>query len=126
MRRFTFINDLSVRASYGLAGNEPSADYAFYNKYGNFDWSYLGVGGVYPQTIQLNNLKWEVVHGANLGANLIMLQRRINIDADIYRNRTTDLLFKDLQVRQVFTVFSCDTFLLGIKWRNLPDYIFIM
>ncbi len=98
MRSLKFLNDLSFRASYGLAGNEPSADYAYYNKYGNFDWSYLGQGGVYPQTIQLNNLKWEVVHGGNLGLNLIMLQRRINIDADIYRNRTTDLLFKDLQI----------------------------
>ena len=98
MRGFKFINDLSIRASYGFAGNTPTTDYSYYNQYGNFNYSYLGLGGVYPQTIQLNNLKWEVIHGQNLGFNLILLKRKITIDADVYRNRTTDLLFKDLQI----------------------------
>ena len=98
MRSFKFLNDLSFRASYGFAGNTPTTDYSFYNQYNNFTYSYLGIGAVYPQTIQLNNLKWEVVHGANLGFNLIMLKRKITIDADIYRNRTTDLLFNNLQI----------------------------
>lgn len=98
MSSFKFINDLSIRASYGLAGNDPSTDYAFYNLYNTYAWSYQGLGGVYPQNIQLNNLKWEVIHGQNLGFNLIMFARKVNIDLEIYRNRTKDLLFKNLQI----------------------------
>ena len=98
MRRFKFLDDLSVRASYGQAGNAPRFDYSFYNLYGTYDWNYLGLGAVYPQTIQLNNYKWEVIHGQNLGFNLIMMKRKLNIDVDFYRNRTKDLLFNGLQV----------------------------
>jgi TonB-linked SusC/RagA family outer membrane protein len=105
MRRFKFLNDLSVRASYGLAGNTPRYDYTFYNLYGTFAWNYLGQGAVYPSTIQLNNYKWEVIHGQNLGFNLIMLNRKINIDVDIYRNRTKDLLFDNLRI-PTFTGYS--------------------
>lgn len=98
MKRYTFINDLSIRASYGHVGNPPSKDYTFYNTYGTFNWSYQGLGGTYPQSIQLNNLKWEVIHGQNLGFNLIMLKRKVNIDVEIYKNRTKDLLFDKLTI----------------------------
>jgi TonB-linked SusC/RagA family outer membrane protein len=98
MSNLKFINDLSVRASYGLSGNSPRTDYSFYNLYGTYSWNYEGLGGVYPRTMELSNLKWEVIHGKNLGFNLIMLKRKINIDVDIYKNRTTDLLFYGLQI----------------------------
>lgn len=98
MSRFKFLNDLSIRASYGLAGNAPRYDYTFYNLYNNYSWSYQGLSGVYPQSLQLNNLKWEVIYGQNLGFNLVTLQRRINVDVDIYKNRTKDLLFYGLQI----------------------------
>jgi len=98
MQGFKFLNDLSLRASYGQAGNPPKNDYTFYNLYNTYNYNYQGLGGVYPQTIQLNNLKWEVIHGQNLGFNLIMLKRRINVDVDIYKNRTKDLLFYGLQI----------------------------
>ena len=105
MKKYKFINDLSVRASYGQSGNSPRYDYAFYNQYNSYNWSYQGQSGVYPSTIELRNLKWEVIHGTNIGFNLIMLKRRINIDVDIYRNRTQDLLTYGLQI-PTYTGFS--------------------
>ncbi|MGI4020990.1 MAG: SusC/RagA family TonB-linked outer membrane protein [Janthinobacterium lividum] len=94
MKRFsTFLDDLSFRASYGQSGNTPTADYSFYNTYGTFPWTYLGQSGVYSQNIQLDNLRWEKTSGTNLGFNLIMFKYRVNLDIEVYRNRTTDLLF---------------------------------
>jgi TonB-linked SusC/RagA family outer membrane protein len=98
MTQFKFINDLSVRLSYGQAGNEPRTDYSFYNTYGTYAWNYQGTGGVYPRSLQLNNLKWEVIHGSNLGFNLIMFNRRINADVEIYKNHTKDLFFPGLSI----------------------------
>jgi TonB-linked SusC/RagA family outer membrane protein len=98
MSGFKYINDLSIRASYGLAGNEPRNDYSFYNLYSTYAWNYQGLGGVYSSRIQLDNLKWEVVHGQNIGFNLIMNNRKINVDVDVYRNRTNDLLFYGLTI----------------------------
>jgi TonB-linked SusC/RagA family outer membrane protein len=105
MKSFKFINDLSVRGSYGEAGNPPRNDYSFYNRYGNFGWTYQGQAGVYPSTIELNSLKWEVIHGKNLGFNLIMLQNKVNIDVEVYRNTTRDLLTYGLKI-PTFTGYS--------------------
>ncbi len=98
MKGFAFINDLSIRASYGQSGNSPKTDYSFYNQYNSFNWTYQGQSGVYPSTIELRNLKWEVIHGTNLGFNLIIFKERVNIDVDIYRNRTKDLITYGLQI----------------------------
>jgi len=98
MKDFKFINDLSFRASYGQSGNTPRYDYSFYNNYANFGWSYQGQAGVYPSSIELSNLKWEVIHGTNIGLNFIAFKNKINIDFNVYRNRTKNLLFYGLQI----------------------------
>ncbi|OQP62788.1 SusC/RagA family TonB-linked outer membrane protein [Niastella vici] len=93
-----WVNDLSIRGSYGHSGREPKNDYTFYNTYNTFAYTYLGQSAIYPATMQLNNLTWEVNKGANLGFNLIMLNRRINLDVDLYRNRIDKMFFSGLQI----------------------------
>jgi len=105
-----FINDLSVRVSYGQAGNPPKDDYTFYNQYSSFGWSYGGLAAVYPSSMELSHLKWEVIHGQNLGLNLIMFHNKVNIDLEVYRNRTKDLLFKDLKI-PTFNGYSAVNFM---------------
>lgn len=99
MKKFSnWMDDLSLRASYGQSGNAPSKDYLYYNYYTNYTSNYLGMSGVYPSNIQLNNLRWETVVGTNLGANLIMFKNRINIDVEVYRNRTHNLFSNNLAI----------------------------
>ncbi|MVN91996.1 SusC/RagA family TonB-linked outer membrane protein [Mucilaginibacter aquatilis] len=98
MRKLTFFDDLSLRASYGKSGNEPKNNYTFFNTYGNYAYDYLGSSAVYSQNIELRNLRWETVTGQNVGLTFSMLKSRINVDIDLYRNRTTDLFFNDLQL----------------------------
>jgi TonB-linked SusC/RagA family outer membrane protein len=101
------LDELSIRASYGQSGNAPKKDYTFYNVYGNFDWSYLGQSAVYPANMELTNLRWETIIGQNVGFNLIMFKNRINVDVDLYKNRTKDLFFANpgLQISS-FTGFN--------------------
>ncbi|RYE37103.1 MAG: SusC/RagA family TonB-linked outer membrane protein [Sphingobacteriaceae bacterium] len=98
MKRFKLIDDFSFRASYGQSGNAPTRDYSFYNLYNNFNWTYLGQSGIYSSNIQLDNLRFEKTTGTNLGLNLIMFKSRFNLDVEVYRNRTTNLLFNALQI----------------------------
>ncbi|MBW4888978.1 SusC/RagA family TonB-linked outer membrane protein [Mucilaginibacter sp. HMF5004] len=93
MKRFKFLNDLSLRASYGIIGNAPSTPYTFYNQFSNFNWTYLGQSAVYSSNIELTNLRYEKVKGQNLGFNLSLFNSRVNFDGEIYRNRTSDLFF---------------------------------
>lgn len=92
------IDDLSFRASYGQTGEVPRYDYLFYNTYNTYDYTYLGQSAVYPSRMELKNLKWQTLHGTNIGANLSMFNGRLRIDAEVYRNRTEDMFFDGLQI----------------------------
>jgi len=105
MKKFTFINELSLRGSYGQSGNAPKDDYTFFNQYSPFDYTYLGMSGVYPSNMELSNLKWETVTGTNLGVNFGAFKNRFTMNFDIYRNRTTDMFYDKLQI-PTFTGFN--------------------
>lgn len=101
MKKLTFVDDFSFRLSYGKSGKAPRYDYTYFNVYGNFSSEYLGMNGVYPQNIELSNLKWETLEGKNLGFNLQMFKRRVTLDVDFYRNTTTDMIFPNIDLTTV-------------------------
>jgi len=102
MQRFSnFLTDLSLRYSYGASGNPPKGSYAHFAQYGNFDYNYLGVSGIYPLDMELKNLKWETVIQSNFGANLSLYDGRVEIDAEIYQKRTKDMFYPELQISSV-------------------------
>lgn len=92
------LDDLSFRLSYALSGNAPRYDYTFFNTYNTYAWSYLGQSGVFPSRPELKNLRWETVHGANIGLNVSLFKARVRADIDVYRNRTTDLFSDALAI----------------------------
>ncbi|QES88294.1 SusC/RagA family TonB-linked outer membrane protein [Rhizosphaericola mali] len=98
MRKFSWLDDFSFRASYGQSGNMPNADYLYYSTYGNYTWNYLEQSGSYQQNIQLNNLKWETIIGKNIGLDISLFKSRISLTADIYRNRTKDMIYPNLSL----------------------------
>nr|WP_294903971.1 SusC/RagA family TonB-linked outer membrane protein [uncultured Lacibacter sp.] len=93
-----WIDDLSLRASYGIAGQVPRYDYLFYNTYTTYDYSYLDQAGVIPSRMELKNLRWETLRGTNIGYNVSLFKNRVRMDGEIYRNRTKDLFFDGLQI----------------------------
>ena len=92
------INDLSLRFSYGESGNAPKTDYSFYNTYNTFQYGYAGQAGLYPSQIGLNNLRWETVAGRNLGLNIILFNRKVDLDVEFYQDRTYNLFFPNLAI----------------------------
>ncbi|MBL7739939.1 MAG: SusC/RagA family TonB-linked outer membrane protein [Chitinophagaceae bacterium] len=98
MQKVKNVDDLSFRASYGIAGEAPRYDYLFFNTYTTYNYTYLGQAGVFPSRMELKNLKWQTLHGANIGANVSLYKGRLRMDAEIYRNRTQDMFFDGLQI----------------------------
>ncbi|MBC7616688.1 MAG: SusC/RagA family TonB-linked outer membrane protein [Pedobacter sp.] len=90
-----YVNDLSLRASYGKSGNVPRNDYSYFNIYQNYGFSYLDNAGVYSTNMELTDLRWETVTQSNVGLTLNMFKNRIMFDFDLYRKRTTDLFFSN-------------------------------
>lgn len=98
MKSMKWIDELSLRASYGINGNSPKYDFGFLSTYNLYDFSYLGEQGTYPANLELVNLRWEKSIQKNLGLNFAAFQNRINIDFEIYQKRTSDLIFYGLNI----------------------------
>ena len=92
------LDDLSFRASYGIAGEVPRYDYLFYNTYNTYDYSYLDQSGIYPSRMELKNLRWQTLEGTNIGYNVSLFKGRFRMDGEVYRNRTNNLFFDGLQI----------------------------
>jgi len=101
MKSLTAIDELSFRASYGVNGNAPDKNYLQYSNYTTYSYLIFNQKGVYPQNMQLNNLKWEKTIQRDLGFNLVMFKSRLNIDVDVYLKRTKDQIAKDRAVPSI-------------------------
>lgn len=96
MRKFTFLEDFSLRADIGTVGNSPGSSFTFTNNYKSYGFDYLGLTGIYPTNMELTNLRWEKTTSYNLGTNLIMWKGALVVDFELYRKRTTDMLSSNL------------------------------
>jgi TonB-linked SusC/RagA family outer membrane protein len=103
MKNIKFLNELSFRASYGKSGNAPRGGY--YNLYQPYDFTMMGMSGVYPANMELSKLRPETLIGTNVGFNLGILNNRFKLDAEVYRNLVNDMFYNNLQVSS-FTGFD--------------------
>lgn len=92
----TAVNDLKLRVSYGVAGNNRIADNQFYQLYqaGVAPYSLGGVivNGSAATRLANPELRWETTTTRDVGFDLALLQNRVQLTADIYYNTTSDLL----------------------------------
>ena len=88
-------SDLKLRASYGLTGN---ADIPLYNSLsrlnsvGNYNFNNVRTIGIAAANIGNPDLKWEKSAQADIGLDFGLLNNRIQVTADVYYKKTTDLL----------------------------------
>ena len=97
MKNIGWINNLKLRLSYGVTGNNTVA--GNYNTVGVSGPSIYAFGsavanGYYPSGVVNSALVWEKSHEWNLGIDYGFLNNRINGSIDIYQKNSTDLLYK--------------------------------
>lgn len=103
-------DELKVRASYGISGNQGISPYQTLSRYGNekyYDngkWNtaigpgyevgregaddrYIVWGGI-PN----KDLKWETTAQYNIGLDMAFLDRKVKVVLDVYEKKTEDLL----------------------------------
>jgi len=98
MRGISWIDDLSLRGSYGASGQQPRNNYMFYNTYVPSNDTYLGKSGVIPGNIGLDDLRWQTNVGRNLGVNFWTFKNRLKLDVEVYNNQIKDLFFDNLTI----------------------------
>lgn len=89
-----FINDLKLRAGYGVTGNQNIGNYSFASVLQTVQYSFNGtpVGAVVPLAIPNPNVKWEQVKQANIGLDATVLNNRVNVTVDAYLKNTDGML----------------------------------
>lgn len=95
LKDVTVINDLKLRAGWGVVGNDNVGNYASFASVGvgaNYPIGDAIMPGTYPSTIGNSDLKWEETQQTNIGIDLSMLNARINFTAEAYKKKTVDLL----------------------------------
>ena len=91
MKKFSWINMLSIRPGWGIVGRQPGAEGTFYSYY-NSGQNYMNQGSMVPGNIRLTDLKWEEKETWNLGFDFGFFKNKINGDISIYTQTTKDLL----------------------------------
>jgi TonB-linked SusC/RagA family outer membrane protein len=99
LKNSSVINDLKLRMSYGITGNQGiqpyqslarlSSGFDFYYPYNGGTSADLGFG---ISGLSNPNLKWETTSQANIGIDISLFKGRLTSTLDIYRKTTDNLL----------------------------------
>lgn len=90
MKNSKFIDYLKVRTTIGTSGNDDIGNFDAQKYY--ISQNLLGMQGLVRGNIGNPNLKWETVRKFNFGADLGILNERLNLSVDYYSNKTKDML----------------------------------
>ena len=94
----TFLDNLKLRASYGIQGNQSISPYAFIPTYGTglSNWIVAGKKAVTitPRGIVNDNFTWEEVKNLNLGVDLGLFSNRLTSTFEWYSRKTEGMLMR--------------------------------
>jgi TonB-linked SusC/RagA family outer membrane protein len=94
MQNLSWINNLKLRVSYGVTGNNQIPNYGPISLLEGSRYAYSDnvVNGIRVTTIPNPNLKWEKTNQFNVGVDLALFNNRLNVTAEVYNSVTNDLL----------------------------------
>jgi TonB-linked SusC/RagA family outer membrane protein len=90
MSRYHFVDLLKLRASIGRTGNDDIGNFTARKYY--VPQNLLGVSGLVRGNIGNEQLQWEAVTKLNAGADIALLNERLNISVDAYRHTTDKMI----------------------------------
>ena len=92
-KKLGWINTLRLRGSYGYTGSVKFSSYQAVTTYKyNSDYlSYTGVGAI-PMGMATPDLKWQTTKKLNVGITSSLFGDRLNVNFDVYNEKTTDML----------------------------------
>ena len=93
--RYSWLDELKLRASYGLVGNPSIRPYQSLARLNDQGYSFGGqpYAGYYVTAVGNESLTWETTRGTDVGFDLELFDR-VAITADYYKKRTSNLLLQ--------------------------------
>ena len=108
LKSVSFINNLKIRASWGLTGNQ-----AFPSGSAQTQWGYAANGGgIFQVNVANPDLKWETTAQTNIGVDFSFAKGRIYGSFDYFTRKTKDILFSFAAIQPAPAVNV---------WKNIED-----
>lgn len=94
LKENSYINNLKVRTSVGATGNQEIGNYEFLQNLSSTNTIFADTyyTALYRSTFGNPDLKWEKTTQWDIGMNVSFFNQRIDLSADYYYKKTTDLL----------------------------------
>lgn len=94
-----FFNNLKVKASYGVLGNNNIGNYPYQSVYSLGQAQNYVFGGVYTQGAAITTyvdptLKWEKTRTMDVGIETAFFNNRLTFNASYFYRKTTDVLYQ--------------------------------
>jgi TonB-linked SusC/RagA family outer membrane protein len=88
------VNDLKVRGSWGITGNQSVDLYSYYAALtaSGYNFGGLPVQGYRQNTLANTGLGWESTTQLDLGLDASFFKRKLNVTVDYYNKQTDDIL----------------------------------
>jgi TonB-dependent starch-binding outer membrane protein SusC len=96
LKDVSFIDDLKLRAGYGITGNQDIGNYnslEILTKGSNFYYNGSWISTYAPASNANPDLRWEKKAELNLGLDFATFDSRLRVNIDYYYRRTKDLLY---------------------------------
>ncbi|MBS7562931.1 SusC/RagA family TonB-linked outer membrane protein [Mucilaginibacter sp. Bleaf8] len=97
MQNVHFVDDLKLRAGYGISGNSlgfnPFTRIFLYNTTGRFYNNGNYINAIGPSQNENADLKWESTSQLNIGIDFALFKNILSGSLDVYDKRTSDLIW---------------------------------
>lgn len=107
LRSTEWLDNLTLRASYGVQGNDNLTTYYAWQGHYSFTWPNGPDAGAMASTLENRSVSWEKNHNLNIGIDATMFDSRLELTLEFYNRRTTDMLLESpLPISTGFTGYT--------------------
>ncbi|MFI5157848.1 MAG: SusC/RagA family TonB-linked outer membrane protein, partial [Sphingobacteriales bacterium] len=95
MKKYTFVNELKLRASYGVMGNDLVNPFQYLTNYGYGNNYVIGgsdVIGLVQTGVPNPNITWETAKTGNVGLDATLWNGLLGVTFDYFKTRRSDIL----------------------------------
>ena len=111
----SLINDLRLRASYGITASPFGSDFGYLATYAA-NTTYNNITGIRPTAPGNPGYDWEYVNESNVGFDLNMFKNRLRISTDVYYKKTSNMFIdQPLSATSGFSTLSLSAGIMSNK-----------
>lgn len=105
----TWLNNLTLKVSYGVQGNDNLGTYYAWQGLYNYTWANGSEAGAFATRLENMDITWEKNANLNTGIEASLFGGRLGITAEYYNRKTRDMLFENpLALSTGFTGYNAN------------------